>query len=150
MLKNVIEAKVIRCNGSKILAETRAGNQLFLFLGHVHPEYKKLKKKHYYQFLINPYAKHFSPDKRDVDYNVSRNHLLHYNFEGGNVYNGIIHGEIIRHWASGTRFKYWILVDSGIINWIDNKELKNGTFIKIGGRLGVEKIYDMDDNLIEP
>ncbi len=152
MPKDIIYAKVIRCNGSVILAETLAKNQMYLFLGHIHPEYKKLKKKKLYQFKICIYLSHISNGQHDIKENVEKNHLLYYEFKGYSVYEGFVHGEIISSWPTNDRYiryRHWIRVDCGIVNWVYSKQIEPGTFVKIRCRLDVEKMYDLDDNLIE-
>jgi hypothetical protein len=150
MPKNVIQAKVLRCRGSEILAETRAKNQMFLFLGHSHPEYKRLKKGQVYQFYIDIFPSFEEEGKIGINIDVKKNYLLDYEFKGGSVYEGYVHGEIIKSYRINNKFKHWIKVDCGIINWRYCNQIDEGTFVRIKARLDVEKIYDLNDNLIEP
>ena len=98
MPDDVIQAKVLKLNGSEILAETRSGNKLFLFLGHCHPEYKYLKKKKIYQFLLDIYTSLISYNNPDVKINVEPKHLLSYEFKKGSVYEGGIRTPMIVRW----------------------------------------------------
>ena len=147
--KNTIQAKVIRCNGDIILAETDAKNQMYLFLGYTHPEYKKLKKKKTYQFLLDIYTTLIDDGRKDVVEHAEKKYLLNYEFKGGSVYEGIVHGEIIRSINIQEGFMHWIKVDCGIVNWRNPDQIKNGTFVKIRARLDVDKIYDLNDNILK-